>query len=202
MDIVYEDNHVIAVKKPAGLLTQPSGTKEDNLEDRVKAYIKKRDAKPSNVFLEAVHRLDKPAFGLVVFAKTSKALSRLNAAQREKKFRKFYRAGIEGALPSKEGTLANTLYHDHHRARVVSSGHPKGKEAILHYRALKSGLVEIELVTGRYHQIRAQLSHIGCPILGDKKYGSTRPFPSGIYLEHFRVEFPHPINNKPLLIIV
>ncbi len=202
MDIVYEDNHVIAVKKPAGLLTQPSGTEEDNLEDRLKAYIKKRDAKPSNVFLEAVHRLDKPAFGLVVFAKTSKALSRLNAAQREKKFRKFYRAGIEGTLPAKKGTLANTLYHDHHRARVVASGYPGGKEAILHYREVGPQLVEIELVTGRYHQIRAQLSHIGCPILGDKKYGSVKSFSSGIYLEHYRIEFPHPISNNSLLIII
>jgi 23S rRNA pseudouridine1911/1915/1917 synthase len=202
VDILYEDNHVIVVDKPAGLLTQPSGTDGDNLEDRVKKFIKKRGNKPGKVFLEAVHRLDKPAFGLVVFAKTSKALSRLNAAQREKKFRKFYRAKVEGALPKPEGTLENILFHDRHIARVVGQDHPKGKQAVLHYREIdgESNLVEIELVTGRYHQIRAQLAHIGCPIVGDKKYGSLTHLPSGIYLEHYRVEFPHPTKGGTLKI--
>ena len=132
----------------------------------------------------------------MVFAKTSKALSRLNAAQRENKFRKIYHAVVEGHLTKKSGTLEHTLVHDHHRAKVD----PKGKKAVLHYRVLEerenSTKIEVELETGRYHQIRAQFAHIGHPILGDVKYGSQTSSEKGIALQHVQIEFPHPITSE------
>jgi len=200
MKILYEDNHLFVVVKPPGLLTQPSGTSQDSLEAQAKAFLKTRDHKPGNVFLEAVHRLDKPVGGIVVFAKTSKAVSRLNAAQREKKFRKVYHAHVEGKLAQKSGTLTHHLHHDHHLAKVD----PEGKKAVLHYRVLEEGelssLVEVELETGRYHQIRVQFAHIGHPILGDHKYGSKAEWKDGIALTHVQIEFPHPITSEVLKI--
>jgi len=195
MNILFEDNHLFIVSKPAGLLTQPSGTSEDSLEAQAKAFLKIRDQKPGNVFLEVVHRLDKPVSGIVVFAKTSKALSRLNATQREKKFRKVYRATVEGHLRNKSGTLDYHLLHDHYRAKVD----PSGKRAVLHYFVLEefknSSHVEVELETGRYHQIRAQFAYVGHPILGDHKYGSQVDWKQGIALQHVLIEFPHPITS-------
>lgn len=197
MEILYEDNHLIVVVKPPGILTQPSGTDQENLESQAKEFIKKRDQKPGNVFLEAIHRLDKPVGGIVVFAKTSKALSRLNATQREKKFRKIYRAFVSGSLPQ-EGTLEHHLLHEHHRSIV----HPDGKKAILKYRILKkqeqTNLIEIELHTGRYHQIRVQFAHIGCPILGDHKYGSDVEWETGIALFHCEFQIEHPISKEQI----
>jgi len=197
MEVLYEDNHLFIVFKPSGLLTQPSGQVQESLEARAKAFIKERDRKPGGVFLEAVHRLDKPVSGIVVFAKTSKALSRLNAAQREKKFRKIYRAEVEGHLEPLEGTFEHFLVHDRHKAKVS----PGGKLSRLQYRVVEkrqnTSVVEVELQTGRYHQIRVQFAHAGHPIVGDVKYGSRLARNSaGIALSHTEVEFPHPIHGE------
>lgn len=195
MEILFEDNHLFVVNKPSGMLTQPSGTERENLESQAKLMIKKRDGKPGNVFLEAVYRLDKPVGGIVVFAKTRKALSRLNQAQREKKGQKKYLALVKGP-PLKSGTLEHNLLHKQHRAVV----HPEGKKSRLHFRVLKTDkqiqLVEIELETGRYHQIRAQLAAAGCPILGDFKYGSDEFCEEGIALVHELIILEHPISRE------
>lgn len=198
VEIIYEDNHLLVLNKPAGLLTQPSGTTQDSLEAQGKQFIKTRDHKPGNVFLEAAHRLDRPVSGIVLFAKTSKALSRLQQAIRERHCEKTYLALVEGAPPKPEATLEHTLLHTHHKAEV----HPDGKPAILNYKALKSTknstLLEIQLITGRYHQIRAQLAVIGCPILGDTKYGSTHPSKT-IALHHTRLTISHPTTKEELI---
>lgn len=203
IDLLYEDNHLLVVKKPPMLLTQPSGTTKKNLEVFAKQFIKKRDHKKGNVFLEAVHRLDKPASGIVLFAKTSKALSRLTTAVRDRQVKKWYVAWVEGMLSPDTGTLEHWMIHEDHRARLVDKNHPGAKKGTLHYRVKekKRGrtLIDIHLETGRYHQIRVQLSGIGHPILGDEKYGSSQPhFENGIALCHYHLEIPHPISKKML----
>ena len=176
MEILYEDNHLFIVNKPAGLLTQPTKQEPDSLETRAKQWIKEAAKKPGNVFLHAIHRLDRPVSGIIAFAKTQKALERLNEASREKQTVKHYLALIEGAPKSNVGALEHNLIHDDYRAAV----HPAGKHARLTYKVLekmpRKCLIEVFLETGRYHQIRAQFAYIGCPILGDTKYGSTNPF--------------------------
>jgi 23S rRNA pseudouridine1911/1915/1917 synthase len=199
LEILYEDNHLLAVNKPAGLLTQPSGTDQDSLETQCKAWIKEKYKKPGNVFLEAVHRLDKPVSGVVLFAKTSKALSRLNASMRSKAIKKTYYAYVEKLPPRSEETLEHFLIHDDYQARIA----PEGKLSRLHYRTLRKNgshaVLEIELETGRYHQIRAQLAAIGCPIAGDYKYGAQEAYPyEGIGLHNQRMEITHPITNQGL----
>ncbi len=194
MNILYEDNHLIAVEKPALLLTQPSPTNSKSLEQDLKALIKKRDAKKGNVFLHAVHRLDKEASGIVIFAKTQKALSRLSQSLREQKFIKEYCALVEGT-GLKEGKVVDFLFHDHHKAIVVPQNHVGAKRAELEIVGVEErknlSLVKIRLITGRYHQIRAQLAHLGHSIVGDRRYGSTILF-EGIALHHVRCTFPHP----------
>ncbi|MBS0615641.1 MAG: RNA pseudouridine synthase [Verrucomicrobia bacterium] len=190
--IVFLDNHLLAVDKPAMVETQ------GELLTAAKQWIKDRFKKPGAVFLEPIHRLDKPACGIVLFARTSKALSRLQEEMRERRIKKTYHAIIEGTLPAKEGTLRHHLTHGEFRAHVDA----KGKEAILHYSVIeKKGnktLIEISLETGRYHQIRAQLGAIKCPILGDKKYGSHTDYSSGIALRHVCMELEHPVTKQPL----
>ncbi len=201
--IVFEDNHLLVLNKPAGLLTQPSGTDQDSLEMQAKAYIKEKYQKPGNVFLEAVHRLDKPVSGIVVFAKTSKALSRLNESLRNKQAKKIYHAWVEGIPKQKEGTLENYLVHDDFIASVATKNNPQAKLARLSYKVLETQgdetLLEIILETGRYHQIRVQLSTIGHPILGDTKYGSKKSHPE-IALSHVRLEIEHPVTHEKLLL--
>lgn len=188
--IIYCDNHLLVANKPSGIATQP------DFEELTKAWVKKKYQKPGNVFLQPIHRLDKSVGGLVLFARTSKALSRLQALMRERKISKTYHALVEGYLPNKQDTLTHFLVHGDHKAFVSS----QGKEAILHYQVLqeKNGhtLVAIDLATGRYHQIRAQFSAIKHPILGDKKYGSKQPFHDGIALRHVRLELEHPITHE------
>lgn len=201
MNILFEDNHLLVLDKPAGLLTQPTDREEDSLLTRAREFIKKRDKKPGNVFLEPIHRIDKPVRGIVVFAKTSKALSRLMRAIREKRCKKFYRALVSGKVPKKEGTLTHHLIHGEYRAHI--SNEEDAKVSTLHYKVLKKEgkhtLLEIELETGRYHQIRVQLAAIGCPIVGDKKYGSNELLPDGmIALTHIRFIFPHPTTSLPI----
>lgn len=200
-DIIYEDNHLFVVNKPAGLLTQASGTGRLNLEDLCKQYIKETYEKSGQVFLHAIHRLDRPVSGVVIFAKTKKALQRLNASLREKKCKKVYLAWIENGLKSSCGTLENYLYHNSFKASVSNKNNEKAKLARLQYRTLKMDdkktLVEVELETGRYHQIRAQFAFIGCPIVGDKKYGSSLPYQDGtIALQHVSLTVEHPTKKE------
>jgi 23S rRNA pseudouridine1911/1915/1917 synthase len=197
MEILYEDNHLFIVNKPAGLLTQPTKQVQDSLETRAKQWIKVASNKPGNVFLHAIHRLDRPVSGIVAFAKTTKALERLNEAIREKETVKHYLAWVEGAPSNNVGVLEHPLIHNDYRASV----HPSGKLARLTYRILekkpRTCLVEIFLETGRYHQIRAQLAAIGCPIIGDAKYGSRTPFyEEAIALHHDKLAFFHPTTKE------
>lgn len=204
--LIFEDNHLLVVSKPGGLLTQPSGTEQENVEDGLKNWIKKRDHKQGAVFLHALHRLDKPASGLVLFAKTSKALSRLNASIRNKEAKKIYLAWVEKELTPSSGPLIHWLVHADFQAVVIPKRdalkHPGAKEAKLHYRCLArregAALIEIELETGRYHQIRCQLAAIGCPILGDRRYGSAVAFghSEAIALHHVFLEITHPVTHQ------
>lgn len=198
--ILHEDNHLLVANKPAGILTQPSGTEQESLEAICKAWLKEKYGKPGNVFLEAVHRLDKPVSGIVLFAKTSKALSRLQASQRAKEGSKNYLALLEGIPHKKEGKLEHFLVHGDFQA-FVDPKHPDSKHSILHYRLLEErngqALVEIDLVTGRYHQIRAQFAAEGMPIVGDKRYGGHGDGHK-ICLHHFRLTFSHPISHELL----
>lgn len=203
MEIIFCDNHILIVSKPAGLSTQPHVGSNVSLLEQAKAWVKKEFKKPGSVFLEPVHRLDKPVSGLVLFARTSKALSRLQEMMRQQQIEKTYFAWVEGTLPDSQGILEHYVVHDEHRARVVSATHPEAKLARLQYvqREHKNGktLVEIQLETGRYHQIRVQFSAIGCPIVGDAKYGSTSSMKNErIALHSGRLKFFHPV-TKALL---
>ncbi len=200
---IYEDNHLLVLNKSAGLLTQPGGTEQDSLEQQAKDWLKIVYHKPGKVFLQAVHRLDKPVSGVVVFGKTSKAVERLNAMMRSKQMRKIYWGWVEGSPPNSEAILENFLAHDDFKARLVSEHHPQGKLARLTYRVLEHrkdrSLLEIELETGRYHQIRLQLSAIGCPLWGDYKYGSRQVYERGaIALHHKSLQLIHPVLRIPL----
>lgn len=204
LEVLYEDNHILVVNKPAGLLTQPSGTSQDSLELQCKQWIKEKYNKPGNVFLHAVHRLDRPVSGIVLFARTSKALSRLNDSIRSKDAHKVYLALVNGCPSPNEGGLEHYLVHDDHHAMVVSKDHPEGKIARLHYKVIErkgdKSLLEIVLETGRYHQIRQQLAAIGCPIVGDVKYGSKTNLPDGaIALMHYKLEIKHPVSSELML---
>ena len=203
MRVIFCDNHLLVVFKPAGLSTQPHAGSSCDLTTLAKAWVKKTYSKPGNVFLEPVHRLDKPVSGLVLFARTSKALSRLQQMMRERQIKKTYVAKVGGTLPEQKGTLEHHLVHDDYRARVVGASHPEGKSAILHYTCLEHTgehtVVEIALETGRYHQIRAQFAAIGCPVVGDTKYGSGFPQKGeAIALCHTVLALFHPITKEPL----
>lgn len=200
-DVIFLDNHLLVADKPAGMPTQPNESGEINLQDDCKDWLKHKQQKPGNVFLHAAHRLDKPVSGLVLFAKTSKALSRLNAAFRNHEIEKVYIALVEGEMPAAPGTLDHYLRHDHHRAAVSHDRDPLAKLARLHYRVIssnqKQSKVEVRLETGRYHQIRAQFAAIGHPIIGDVKYGSTQAyFHAGIALRHCRLALRHPTTQE------
>lgn len=200
MEVLFEDNHLLLLNKPAGLLTQPSGTAEESLEQQAKQWLKEVYCKPGGVFLEAVHRLDRPVSGIVLFAKTQKALSRLNESMRQRDVQKVYLCWVEGIPSPEEGHLTHYLLHGSHRAHLVPPNHPGGKQAVLRYRIVNykgaDALLEIHLETGRYHQIRAQLAAIGHPISGDVTYGAQQPDKGGtILLHHFRFSFPHPISK-------
>ena len=206
-DILYEDNHLLVVNKHSGDLVQPDPSGESALEDQIKDYIKLRDAKPGRVFLGVVHRIDRPVSGAVVFAKTSKALIRLNEMIRSGEIHKTYWAIVEARPAMEEGTLTHYIVRDGRTNRSRAYDKPKadGKKAVLNYRVLgcsaRYTLVEVELLTGRHHQIRAQLSKIGCPIKGDLKYGAKRSNPDGgISLHSRRVEFIHPVRKEQVSI--
>lgn len=202
-DVIYEDNHLLVVNKPAGLLTQPTELESYSLENLAKAWLKEKYQKPYNVFLGIVHRLDKPASGIVLLAKTSKALSRLNEMIRSKNVIKTYCALVEGKPPKESGTLEHFLRHDDHKALVCHRDDPRAKFARLFYDDIRSNdkttLLQIILETGRYHQIRTQCAAIGCPIVGDTKYGSQINLPHGVIaLHHYRLQITHPVTKQPL----
>ena len=204
--ILYEDNHLLALDKPAGLLTQPSGAVIDSLETQAKSFIKERDRKPGNVFLHPVHRLDSQASGIVLFAKTQKALERLSASMRAQEFRKIYVAMVAGPKAPEEGVYVDFLLHGDHRALVVDSSHAGAKRSELVVSSVQANgpnqwRLTIDLITGRYHQIRVQLASRGFPILGDAKYGSAIPFATNtIALHHCQISFPHPTLHTTILI--
>lgn len=203
MEILYEDNHLMVVNKAPGEIVQGDKTGDTPLVESLKEYIKHRDAKPGNVFLGVVHRLDRPVGGVVIFAKTSKALSRLNEMLRDGKIHKTYWALTRNVPKPVEGELKHYITTTEKNNKSYASPTPKNgaKEARLRYRLLASGtnyhLVEINLLTGRKHQIRVQLSAAGCPIKGDLKYGDKRSNPDGsISLLARHIEFEHPVSHK------
>ena len=206
LSILFEDNHLLIVHKPANIPTQPRSsevTDEDSLEYRAKAYIKEKYQKPGSVFLHAVHRLDKEVEGIVIFAKTSKALSRMQELMREKKLEKIYHAKVHGHLQIKQRKLSHFLVKKSHYAVVSGKEDPEAKQCVLSYEVVKedknTSLLKIHLESGRYHQIRVQLSDLGHPVVGDTKYGSTTAYPDHhIDLMHTYVAFEHPI-RKTLL---
>lgn len=204
-DILYEDNHLLVVNKHCGDLVQPDPSGGSALEDRIKAFIKARDGKPGEVFLGVVHRIDRPVSGAVLFAKTSKALVRLNEMIREGRIRKVYWALTENRPEAESGELLHYILRDGrtNRSRAFDAPRPEAKQARLKYRMAGAGtnytLLEVELLTGRHHQIRAQLAKIGCPIRGDLKYGARRSLPGGgISLHSRQVAFEHPVRREPV----
>ncbi len=201
--ILLEDNHLMVVNKKVGQLVQGDKTGDDSLLELIKAYIKKRDNKPGNVFLGLVHRIDRPTSGLVIYAKTSKALSRLTQKVREREVQKTYWAVTSKELIAKEGTLVHFLKKNekNNKAIVFPREAPGAKRAELDYKVLKELdhylLLEVDLKTGRHHQIRAQLSKLGIPIRGDLKYGSPRSNPDGgIHLHARKLIFLHPVTKE------
>ena len=202
MKVLYEDNHVIIVSKASGEIVQGDKTGDKPLSDTVKDYIKVEHGKPGNVFLGVVHRLDRPVAGVVVFAKTSKALSRLNDMFRDGSVHKTYWAVVQGRPETEEATLEGWLTRNEkqNKSYLHSREVPGSKKAVLSYRLLASterySLLEVALLTGRHHQIRCQLAGIGCPIKGDLKYGARRSNPDGsISLLARKVEFEHPVSH-------
>lgn len=206
MKVVYEDNHIIIVNKCSGEIVQGDKTGDKPLSETVKEYIKQKYNKPGNVFLGVVHRLDRPVSGLVVFAKTSKALSRLNDMFRTGDVHKTYWAVVKRRDIATEGTLTDWLTRNERQNKSYANERevPGAKKAVLKYkvRAVADNymLIEVTLLTGRHHQIRCQLSHMGCPIKGDLKYGAPRSNPDGsISLLSRRVEFVHPVSKENIV---
>ena len=223
MEVVYEDNHIIIVNKQSGEIVQGDKTGDRPLSDIVKDYIKEKYQKPGAVFLGVVHRLDRPVSGLVVFARTSKALPRLNKMFAEGEVHKTYWAIVEcGRLKEESGRrkedrlkvkeesgewqmLENWLTRNEQQNKSYAYDHevPHSKKAQLRYRVLAIGeryaLLEVQLMTGRHHQIRCQLAAMGCPIKGDLKYGAKRSNPDGsISLQSHRISFIHPVSKAPI----
>ncbi|MCH5311684.1 MAG: RluA family pseudouridine synthase [Prevotella sp.] len=203
MTVVYEDNHIIVVNKDSGEIVQGDKTGDTPLSDIVKAYIKEKHNKPGNVFLGVVHRLDRPVAGLVVFAKTSKALSRLCDMFRTSDIHKTYWAITKDAPPHPEGRLEQWIVRNEkqNKSYVYNREAPNSKKAILDYKVIGHSdnytLIEVHLLTGRHHQIRCQLAAMGCPIKGDLKYGAKRSNPDGsISLMSRHIEFVHPVSKE------
>lgn len=201
-DVIFCDNHLLIAFKPAGWLTQPDDTKRSDLESFAKEWVKREFNKPGAVFLHCIHRLDRPVSGLVLFAKTSKALTRLNEISRANEIRRWYAAEVEGILPQKSGTLEHYLVHAEHQAIVSTAKNPEAKRALLTYQVVAtkehSTLVQIELQTGRYHQIRAQFSAIGHPVVGDSKYKAKSGSGDAIRLSCTDLKFPHPVTREEI----
>ena len=207
MEVLYEDNHIIIVYKEAGEIVQGDKTGDEPLSEIVKRWIKDKYQKPGNVFLGIVHRLDRPVSGLVVFAKTSKALTRLNNMFRNGEVHKTYWAIVTRPPFEKQATLTDWLVRNERQNKSYAYNHqvPTSKKSILHYKVINQSerytLLEINLMTGRHHQIRCQLSNMDCPIKGDLKYGAQRSNSDGsISLLSHRIEFIHPVSKENICI--
>lgn len=208
MNVLYEDNHIIIINKRAGEIVQGDKTGDPSLCDTLKQFLKEKYNKPGNVFVGLPHRLDRPVSGIVVFAKTSKALERLNEMFRTSSVKKIYWAITKNRPSKEEDELIHWILRNEKMNK--SFAHAKevkgSKQALLHYRHIASSqnynLVEVELKTGRHHQIRCQLSAIGCPIKGDLKYGAKRSNPDGSISLHARqIEFIHPVSKQPITVV-
>ncbi len=206
-EILYEDNHIIAVNKRAGDLVQGDKTGDVILPDLLKSYLKRKYNKPGNVFLGVTHRLDRPTTGVVLFARTSKALARLNDMFKQHRHEKTYWAVVEGTIKPKAKALEHFLKKNPSQNKSYASPKeiPGSKKALLQYKTLKVldryTAVEVDLQTGRHHQIRCQLAHIGFPIKGDVKYGAKRPNKDGSISLHARsIAFTHPVSKEAIVI--
>jgi len=203
LQILHEDNHIIVINKRAGDIVQGDKTGDKPLSDVVKEYIKEKYDKPGNVFLGTVHRLDRPTTGIVIYARTSKALERLNKMLRDKTIKKTYWAVVQNQPQKTADTLTNYLKKNpkNNKSTAFSKEVEGSKKAILHYKTLKNldnySLLEVDLETGRHHQIRVQLSNIGAIIKGDLKYGAKRSNKDGsIHLHARKIEFTHPVSKE------
>jgi len=207
MLILFEDNHLLIYNKQPGDIVQGDKTGDEPLSEQLKGYIKEKYHKPGEVFLGVVHRIDRPVSGTVVFARTSKALSRLNRMLKEGTMQKTYWAVVQQCPPTPSGKLVHyvTRNEKQNKTYVFNEEVPSGKRAELSYTLIAHSdryyLLEVQLATGRHHQIRAQLAHIGCPIKGDLKYGYPRSNPDGsIHLHARRISFLHPVKNTPVTV--
>jgi 23S rRNA pseudouridine1911/1915/1917 synthase len=206
LDVLYEDNHLIAINKKSGDIVQGDKTGDPPLSDIVKLYIKKKYNKPGEVFLGTIHRLDRPTSGIVLYAKTSKALARINEQFRNKKVEKTYWAIVENSPPDSSGRLESYLKKNQKQNKSYITKKEEGKHAILEYKLLKKldkyYHLEINPKTGRHHQIRVQLSNLGCIIKGDLKYGARRNNKdASIHLLAYKVKFLHPVKKEMITII-
>ena len=208
MDVLYEDNHLIIVNKAPSEIVQGDKTGDKPLSELIKEYLKEKYHKPGNVFCGVTHRLDRPTSGVVVFAKTSKALSRLNEMFRNGEVDKTYWAIVKNRPPKDEDTLIHYLIKNEktNKSTAYDSEKPNTKKAILHYKLIavsqKYFLLEVDLETGRHHQIRCQLAKIGCSIKGDLKYGAERSNPDGCISLHARtISFVHPVSKQQIHVV-
>lgn len=207
MEILYEDNHLIAINKQVSDIVQKDKTGDQALEDLIKTYIKQKYQKPGEVFLGVTHRIDRPVSGVVLFARTSKALERINRMFQEKKVEKIYWAIVKEKPPQNEATLVHFIKRDQEKNKSYAYDKevPGSKKAITRYKLLGASdnffLLEVTIETGRHHQIRCQLAKIGCSIRGDLKYGFARSNPDGgISLHAKSIRLTHPVKNEELLI--
>ncbi|MDR2816623.1 MAG: RluA family pseudouridine synthase [Proteiniphilum sp.] len=207
MTVLYEDNHIIIVNKAPGEIVQGDKTGDKPLSETVKEYLKEKYNKPGNVFCGVTHRLDRPTSGAVLFAKTGKALSRLNDMFRDGKVDKTYWAIVKDRPPKEEDRLTHYLVKNEktNKSDAYATEKPYAKKAALHYRLIAASqnyyLLEVDLETGRHHQIRVQLAKIGCPIKGDLKYGAARSNPDGSISLHARsVSFVHPVSKEKVTV--
>jgi 23S rRNA pseudouridine1911/1915/1917 synthase len=204
LEILYEDNHCLALVKPAGCITTHFDGKEETLDRAVKVYLREKYRKPGNVFLGVVHRLDRPVSGVLLFARTSKGAARLSQQFREGTIEKIYWAVVEGEWPQLAGSLEDWLCKNEEarRVEVVPARSEGARQSLLHYerRAVHGGLSWLELrpQTGRTHQLRVQLAHHGRPIFGDARYGGVHTFGQGIALHARSLTFLHPISHEPI----
>ena len=208
LEILFEDNHLLIVNKKSGDIVQADKTGDKPLSEVVKEYIKEKYNKPGDVFLGVIHRLDRPTSGIIIFARTSKALERLNKMLRERNVSKTYWAVIKNNPKNTKDTLIHFLKKNpkNNKSTVFKKEAEGSKKAILHYTIIKNlknySLLELDLETGRHHQIRAQLSFIGSPIKGDLKYGASRSNKDGsIHLHARKINFTHPVSKKIITII-
>lgn len=208
MEVIYEDNHLIAVNKTCNEIVQGDKTGDTPLSDMLKAWLKEKYCKPGNVFVGVTHRLDRPVSGVVLFAKTSKALPRMNDMFRNGEVKKTYWAIVKNRPPQEEGDLVHWLVRNEkqNKSFAYTSEKPDSKKAVLYYKLIAISdnycLLEVDLKTGRHHQIRCQLAKMGCPIKGDLKYGADRSNKDGGISLHSRsAEFIHPVSKQPVRIV-